>query len=118
MSSETSTTVQSVVWAGLTFGFAWIIFGIMALVEFVTTVLLTDIYFLATLGGVAIVMFLLDIADQKRALNVILMAVLCGAFFAAMMFLNYLLLPVVVLGIIIYPFAAVIAERIVRVLPI
>ena len=110
--------MQSVVWAGLTFALAWIIFGVMALVEFVTTVLLTDIYFLATLGGIAIAMFLLDIADQKRVLNVILMAILCGIFFAGMMLLNYLLLPVVVLGILIYPFAAVIAERIVHVLPI
>ena len=118
MSSVTSTTMESAVWAGLTFSIAWIIFMIMAALEFVTWVLLTDIFFLATLAGVVVAMFLLDIADQKRAFNVISMAILCAVFFGIMVLLNYLLLPVVALGILIYPLAAVIAERIVHVLPI
>ncbi len=90
----------------------------MALVSIVTAVLVTDTYFLAALGVVAIATFLLDIADQKRTLNVILMAFLFGAFFTVMMILNYILLPVVVLGVIIYPFAAVIAEKLVHELPL
>jgi hypothetical protein len=80
MSSETGTTVESIAWVGITFGLAWLFFGIQSLAKIVPSDLVTNQYFLGTLAGVSLA----------------------------------IPLSVVVVGVFLYPFAALLGERIIQ----
>ncbi len=113
--TETGSTNESAVWAGLTFGIAWVIFAMFAWwIQVIASALLFDAWFLAILGLAVLVMFVLDIMHQRRDISLIMLAFVYGMISSILVMFNHATILVTAIGILAFPLAAVVAARIVE----
>ncbi len=114
MSSATDTPIESIAWAGLTAFFTWILFGALTVANLIPPGLVADTWFIATIAGAGLGICILDVWDQNRELNVIVISMLFVVVSFAMVIVGRVPVSVPILGLTQFPFAAIIGEKVIE----
>ena len=113
LSAETDSMGESVAWAGVTFGVTWLVYVFFTVLGITASIALFNPYLFILIGLAAVIQFILDIADQSRNLNIVVLALVFVSVGLVMYAAGLISVSIAGIGLVAFPFGAIIAEKII-----